>query len=111
MPLDWLADAGLAPPVLEELVRLEAEVWKGTLPRDLLELVRSRVRTLVDDLDERDRAVVRWAEQFVIDPHGISDADRAALTAVLDDRQLGELTTAVAVFEALARTRVALEAT
>ena len=111
MSLDWLADAGLTPAVHEELVRLETEVWNGTLPPDLLQLVRSRVRTLVGDLDERDRAVVRWAEQFVIDPHEITDAERGGLTGVLDDRQLGELTTAVAVFEALARTRVALEAT
>lgn len=111
MSLDWLADAGLTAPVHEELVRLEAELWTGTLPRDLLELVRARVRTLVGDLDERDAAVVRWAEQFVIDPHEISDGEKDALTAVLDERQVAELTTAVAVFEALARTRVALEAT
>lgn len=111
MGLDWLADAGLTPPVHEQLVQLEAALWEGTLPRDLLELVRARVRTLVGDLDERDRAVVRWAEQFVLDPHEISDAEKEALRAVLDERQLGELTTAVAVFEALARTRVALEAT
>jgi alkylhydroperoxidase family enzyme len=54
--------------------------------------------------------VLRWAEQFVIDPHEITDADAAALTSALDARQCGELTTAIAVFEALARTRVALTA-
>ena len=108
MSLDWLADAGLTEPVHEELVRLEADVWNGTLPRELLEVVRARVRTLVGDLDEREAAAVRWAEQFVLDPHEISDAEKGALRAAHDDRQVGELTTAVAVFEALARTRVAL---
>lgn len=129
MGLDWLADAGLSPAVHVRLVELEASLWSGTLDDDLLRLVRARAAQLIgapladgDDavaetartwptspeVDERSRTVLRWAEQFVIDPHGITDEDAAALRAVLDPRQCGELTTAIAVFEALARTRVAL---
>jgi hypothetical protein len=129
--LEWLADAGLQPDVHARLVELEAELWAGSLEPEILHLVRARTAQLVGDapspddeavaetarhwtsapeLDERTRVVLRWAEQFVIDPHEITDADAAALTGVLDARQCGELTTAIAVFEALARTRVALTA-
>lgn len=130
--LDWLADAGLAPSVHDRLVELEGALWEGAVDPRLLRLVRARTAQLVGDavepgdeayaelarrwtsapeLDGRARAVVRWAEQFVIDPHEITDADAAALVEALDARRCAELTTAVAVFEALARTRVALATT
>ena len=131
MSLDWLADAGLQPDVHARLVELEEALWTGTIDPRILHLVRARTAQLVGDVaspdddavaetarhwtsspdvDEPTRTVLRWAEQFVIDPHGITDEDAAALTAVLDPRECGELTTAIAVFEALARTRVALTA-
>ena len=131
MSLDWLADAGLQPDVHARLVELEAALWTGTLDPRILHLVRARTAQLIGDdaspadddvaeiarhwtsspeLDDRTRVVLRWAEQFVIDPHEITDEDAAALTTALDARQCGELTTAIAVFEALARTRVALTA-
>jgi alkylhydroperoxidase family enzyme len=127
--LDWLADAGLTPPIHARLVELEAGLWDGSVDADLLRLVRARTAQLVGDevapgdeaiaetarswtsapeLDDRTRVVMRWSEQFVIDPSGITDEDAAALRGVLDPRQCGTFTTAIAVFEALARTRVAL---
>jgi alkylhydroperoxidase family enzyme len=127
--LDWLTDAGLQPDVHARLEELEAALWTGTLDPAILHLLRARVSQLIGDaadaddaavaevarhwtaspeLDDRTRIVLRWSEQFVIDPHGITDEDAAALTAALDARQCAELTTAIAVFEALARTRVAL---
>ncbi|MCU1374108.1 MAG: hypothetical protein JWO68_1394 [Actinomycetia bacterium] len=129
MTLDWLSDAGLTPPVHAKLVELEAALWDGTVDADLLRLVRARAAQLIGDqvapgdeaiaetartwtsspdLDDQARVVMRWAEQFVIDPHEITDADAEALRGVLDGRQCGTLTTAIAVFEALSRTRVAL---
>jgi alkylhydroperoxidase family enzyme len=95
---------------------------------DLLRLVRARAAQLVGDevapgdeaiaetartwtsagLDERTTTVLRWIEQFVIDPSELTDADAAALTSVLSAEECATLTTALAVFEALARTRVAL---
>jgi hypothetical protein len=129
--LEWLTDAGLTPVVQQRLVELEASLWDGTIDPDLLRLVRARTAQLVGDaldpadeavadtartwtsspeVDERSRVVMRWVEQFVIDPSGITDADAEALRGALDARQCGALTTALAVFEALARTRVALTA-
>lgn len=132
MSLGWLADAGLSESVHARLVELEASLWDGTVDPELLRLVRARTAQLVGDeldpadeavaetarrwtsspeVDERARVVLRWAEQFVIDPSGITDADAEALKQVLDGKECGALTTAIAVFEALARTRVALTTT
>src|SRR3954451_18056856 len=58
--------------------------------------------------DERERAVLSWSEQWVIDPEQITDDDAARLRAVLDDKECAALSTALAVFESLTRTRVAL---
>jgi len=126
--LEWLADAGLTPPVHAKLVELEAALWGGAIEDDLLRLVRARAAQLVGapitpgdeaiaetarswtsaGLDDRTKAVMRWIEQFVIDPSEFTDADAAALTSVLSGEECATLTTALAVFEALARTRVAL---
>jgi alkylhydroperoxidase family enzyme len=58
--------------------------------------------------DERERAVLSWSEQWVIDPEEITDDDAARLRAVLDDKECAALSTVLAVFESLTRTRVAL---
>ena len=73
--------------------------------------------TMVDELsnwpmsskfDERQRAVLSWAEQWVTDPEQITDEDATRLRASLSDRECAALSTALAVFESLTRTRVAL---
>jgi alkylhydroperoxidase family enzyme len=58
--------------------------------------------------DERERAVLSWSEQWVIDPEQITDDDAVRLRAVLDDKECAALSTVLAVFESLTRTRVAL---
>ena len=72
---------------------------------------------MVDDLsnwptsslfDERQRAVLSWSEQWVIDPEQITDEDAVRLRASLTDKECAALSTALAVFESLTRTRVAL---
>ena len=128
MTLEWLADAGLTPPVHARLVELEAALWDGAVDADLLRLVRARAAQLVGDeitpgdeaiaetartwtsagLDEKTTTVMRWIEQFVIDPSEMTDADAESLQSVLSAEECATLTTALAVFEALARTRVAL---
>lgn len=60
--------------------------------------------------DERDRAVLAWAEQWLVDVQGITDDDAARVKALFSDEQLAQLTLALATFEALIRARVALEA-
>jgi len=55
------------------------------------------------------RACLAFAEQYVIDPHGLTDADFDALHEHLDERAIATLTLAVAMFDALGRFRVALD--
>ena len=55
-----------------------------------------------------ERACVAYAEQYVLDPHGFTEDDFARLRGMLDARQIATLTLAVAMFDALARFRLAL---
>ncbi len=58
--------------------------------------------------DRRERAVLAFTEQYVLDAHGVTDELCAELNACLSPPELAALTTAIATFEALARSRVAL---
>lgn len=55
-----------------------------------------------------ERAAIGFAEQYVFDPHALSDDDVAALRAHFGPPALARLALAVAVFDALARFRLAL---
>lgn len=57
---------------------------------------------------DEQRACLAFAEQYVMDPHGLTDAHFDALHEHLDDRGIATLTLAVAIFDALTRFRVAL---
>jgi hypothetical protein len=57
-----------------------------------------------------ERACLAFAEQYLLDPHGFSDADVAAMEARLGAPGVAALVLAVAVFEATARFRAALDA-
>jgi alkylhydroperoxidase family enzyme len=54
------------------------------------------------------RAALGFAEQYVIDAHGFSDDDMAAMHEHFTEPQLAALTTACATFDALARARTVL---
>jgi alkylhydroperoxidase family enzyme len=54
------------------------------------------------------RAAIGFAEQYVIDPHGLTDEHFTALHAQFDERALATVTLAVAMFDALTRFRLAL---
>jgi alkylhydroperoxidase family enzyme len=58
--------------------------------------------------DERQRAVLSWSEQWVIDAGQITDEDAVRLTTALSPKECAALSTVLAVFESLTRTRVAL---
>jgi AhpD family alkylhydroperoxidase len=58
--------------------------------------------------DAVQRAALAFAEQYVLDPHELTDAHFDALHAHFDDRALATLTLAVAMSDALGRFRVAL---
>jgi alkylhydroperoxidase family enzyme len=54
------------------------------------------------------RAALDFAEQYVIDAHGFTDADMIAMHDHFTPPQLAALTTACATFDALARVRTVL---
>ena len=56
------------------------------------------------------RAALGFVEQYVIDAHGITDADAAAMHEHFTPQQLATLTLAMATFDALARVRAVLGA-
>jgi len=113
------ADAIEAP--LLELVRLRiAQILDAPVEferRSPAAVAAGLDEAMVDDLsnwptstkfDERQRAVLSWAEQWVIDPEQLTDEDATRLRASLTDKDCAALSTALAVFESLTRTRVAL---
>jgi alkylhydroperoxidase family enzyme len=55
-----------------------------------------------------ERAAIAYAEQYVMDPHELTDAHFTALHEHLDEPALATLSLAVAMFDALARFRLAL---
>jgi len=57
---------------------------------------------------DTDRAVLNFAEKFVIDASSVDDDDCRALREHLSDPEIAALTTAVALFDAMARFQVAL---
>jgi alkylhydroperoxidase family enzyme len=55
-----------------------------------------------------ERAAIAFAEQYVMDPHELTDDHFAALHEHLDEPAIATLSLAVAMFDALTRFRVAL---
>jgi alkylhydroperoxidase family enzyme len=55
-----------------------------------------------------ERACIAFAEQYVMDPHGLTDEHFAALHASFDEPAMATLSLAVAMFDALTRFRLAL---
>ena len=105
-------DPHVAGP-LEELVQALDGVG---LDPGLLELCAARIgqmikgETLVaSPQDDRERVVLAFTEQYVLDAHGVTDELCAELNTHLSPPELAALTTAIATFEALARSRAVLE--
>lgn len=107
----------------ERLEELYAQLWDRGVDDATLELCRARVTSMVtgvppepaepgapDLRPETDahHAAVGFAEQFVLDPHGCTDEQMRALQTHFSGPQLATLTTAIAVFDALARVRAVL---
>lgn len=83
----------------------------------LLELCAARIQQMVGNepsasgrapQDERESVVLAFTEQYVLDAHGVTDEQCAELNTHLSPPELAALTTAIATFEALARSRTAL---
>lgn len=58
--------------------------------------------------DERDRAALAFAEQWLIDASGVTDADAARVREHYSDPQVAAFTMGIAVCEALLRTELVL---
>lgn len=56
-----------------------------------------------DRFGDVERACLRFAEQFALDPKGISDADAAAVVAALGDAGMVAFVEALALFDGFAR--------
>lgn len=59
---------------------------------------------------DRERSCIAFAEQYVLDPHALTDEDFAALSKHCAPIEIATLTLAVATFDALTRMRLALDA-
>ena len=108
-------------PRLMELIRLRFAQLLGA-DRELARRTPQAIAAGLDDativelpqgpvsprFDTRDRTVLAWAEQWLVDVTGISADAAAKLHQLWSDRELAQLTMAVAVFEMVTRTCVAL---
>jgi hypothetical protein len=115
VPRRTLAQAlALRPDLLAGYRGLEAALGaEPTLDADLRRRCRARIATLIGvataagPAPSADDVVLEFVEQFVLDPHGVSDELVARLRVVLSPRAIVALAQAVAVWEGecrLART-------
>jgi alkylhydroperoxidase family enzyme len=116
-----LWDREVINPALLELCRLRIATILGCaaervvrydVPRDA-GLDEARIAALSQwptalEFSAAERAAIDFAEQYVIDPHQLTDAHFDALHDEFDEPALATLTLAVAMFDALVRIRLAL---
>ena len=119
LPLEPGADVwDLVPGARDALRALYASLWQAGLDGALLERCRRRAEALIAGLpaeddagcSEREHAALGFVEQYVIDPHGVTDGQAEALHRLFTPEELAALTTALATFDALARVRTVLGA-
>ena len=108
-------------PVLLELCRLRiaqilgctAELQRRSAAALAAGLTEERIAALDDwaasgGFSAVECAALRVAEQFVLDPHGVSDADAAAVTAHLSPAGMVAFVQALAIFDGFTRFRAIL---
>ena len=107
--------AALDPHVSEPLDELVQSLDGTGVDASLLEMCAGRVEQMIGGeasarnlADDREKVVLAFTEQYVLDAHGVTDELCAELNAHLSPPELAALTTAIATFEALARSRTAL---
>ena len=109
---DLLGGAG------EALRALYASLWEAGIDPGVLSACQeaieatlgARPRAASKTAGAATAAAVMFAEQYVVDAHGVTDAQAAGLHEHFTDAQLAALTTAIATFDALARVRAVLAA-
>ena len=118
LPVDAGADMWeLVPAPHEQLRNLQFSFVRAGLDPALLDACRARIDALVGgasevsadrSMSDARRAAVGFAEQFVLDPRGVTDAQAAELHRLFPAPQLAALTTAVATLDAVARVKAVL---
>jgi alkylhydroperoxidase family enzyme len=106
----------LVDPVVLELCRLRvAQLLGARYPQSVRTsqaqsagLKEARIAALSDwwnrgDFDATERACLRFAEQFVLDAKGISDADAAAVVSALGEAGTVAFVEALAIFDGFSR--------
>jgi alkylhydroperoxidase family enzyme len=119
---DELWDTGVDPVTLE-LCRLRMATLIGSVADMTTREPRAVAAGLTEEtiealpawptselFSDAQRCALGFAEQYVIDAHGFTDDDMADMHEHFTDPQLASLTTACAVFDALARVRTVLAA-
>jgi hypothetical protein len=116
-----LFDGGALPPRTLDLCRRRVAMLLGVDPDDGLphpdgaagasaeQAAALRQWPTAPAFTDDERACLAFAEQYVLDPHGFSDADVRALEARLGAPGVAALVLGIAVFEATARFRAALD--
>src|SRR5262245_48142384 len=119
LALFWTRDT-VGPVVLElcrlrvaQLLRCEGELRLRYRPARAAGLEESKIAMLerwptAPAFTDAERACLAYAEQFVLDAHGVTDAQAADVTARLGASGLVALTEALALFEGFARFRQVL---
>ena len=118
--MSWVQDGGFAkhfelrPQLFADQRAFEHAVCAALDPR-LVELCRARVGYLLGERDtaieptsDCERAVLELADKFVLDPHGVTDADAAAVAAHLAPAAMVALVEALALFDGFTRFRLIL---
>jgi alkylhydroperoxidase family enzyme len=119
-PLSRDAVLALQPAAVERARELEALLHDGErLDPGLVNLVRARVDYILavpgtafdnnQPISPRNQVALSFAEQYVMDPSGMTDQQAAALNELFTEPELTALTFCVAVYDALARVRLVLE--
>jgi alkylhydroperoxidase family enzyme len=117
-----LAGAIALAPVAAAIQRYEDAIHRDTQTDEkLLSLCRNRFATLLGASSsstspetqartDRERVVLEFAEQWLLDPAGMTDEQCAALRSELGDEGAVAFTYGISVVEALLRTELALGA-
>jgi hypothetical protein len=116
----------LSPVVAAPLQALIEGVWDGRVDLEIVERSRERICRLLGantdtarpdtapgigvDLDERACACLAFTEQWVLDPHAMTDELAADVTAHLSPSECAAFTIALAVLEAQVRVELTLRA-
>lgn len=108
-------------PVMLELCRLriaqllggKTKPGSGDLSAEAPALTDEKVAALENwraapEFSEAERACLAFAEKFVLDPHGVTDEDAAAVTAHLSAREMVAFSEALAIFDGFTRFRIIL---